>query len=80
MNAPLELLSAHDVAARFGVVERTVKRWIDAGLLEPVKIDHGAYIFTAETIAAFERPKRGGARQRRTQSTMLPLDEGGPRS
>lgn len=58
---PPELLTAAQVADRHQVNRRTVNRWAALGLLQPaVRLpgDTGALLFDAETVEAFEPPRR----------------------
>ena len=55
MSAPV---SAHQAAARFGVNEKTVRRWIAAGKLRADKRD-GVYQVSLEEVAALCGQRRG---------------------
>jgi excisionase family DNA binding protein len=57
------LMTAAEVAARFGVTARTVNRWIHSGTLIPdqkLPTPTGAYLFRREDIEALAE-KRGAA-------------------
>jgi excisionase family DNA binding protein len=51
-----ELMTAAEVAARFGVTARTINRWVHAGRLIPIQklpTSTGAYLFRAEDVDTF---------------------------
>ena len=57
------LMTAAEVAARFGVTARTINRWVHAGTLSPdqkLPTPTGAYLFRREDIEALAE-KRGAA-------------------
>ena len=60
------LMTAAEVAARFGVTARTINRWVHAGRLIPIQklpTSTGAYLFRAADVEALaaERAEAGVA-------------------
>ena len=61
------LMTAVQVAARFGVAAVTVRRWVLKGLLTAEKIA-GALFFKRAGVEAFRKPNRAGGRPRKEKS------------
>jgi excisionase family DNA binding protein len=58
MNAPDDLLTVHEVAQRFGVADKTVRRWLAEGSLRGVRF--GRQGQWRIPVAEVERVMAGG--------------------
>jgi len=54
------LISVLDVSAMCSISRREVYRWIDRGILTPVKIGRRTKFFLDEVKSVLERLKKGG--------------------
>src|SRR5215213_3041482 len=71
------LLSAHQAAARCGVSERTVRRWIAAGLLDADK-QGGTFRVSLEAVRTLAAARRGQDADdgQPADGTAAPVQEG----
>ncbi len=63
MLVPPDLISTQEAAARFGVSRNTIRRWVNAGLIEYVRLPSGRLRFSAEEIANRLEPVAPGKKE-----------------
>jgi excisionase family DNA binding protein len=57
MQKEAELLSASEAAAVFDVTSQSIRRWVDEGRLEALRIGKGRLVFYAEEVERFKRER-----------------------
>ncbi|RPH94707.1 helix-turn-helix domain-containing protein [candidate division KSB1 bacterium] len=55
---PSLLLKSSDAAHRLGISKSTLHRWVKAGKIECIQIEHNSVYFTSEALAAFVEKHR----------------------